>query len=136
MEWLQLISGVGIGAIAVKLLDVFWLQKVLQQHQKATWLREKRLEAFADVTKELISFGLHKKDLRNPFEIYGAIAPALLLIEDNNLVNRIDYFFVELDRMNGLSDSGQKKEAEKLYEYLVGEAREISQVMRAFVLHD
>ena len=138
MDWFQLVSAVGLGAIVVKVLDIYWLQHHIEQHQKADWLREKRLQAFSDVTKELISFGLHDKGLRNAFESYGAISQAMLLIDDDGLIKRIDHFIVDLDRLNRMNDSKDetKKDAEKLYESLVSDAREITRLLRNVILHD
>ena len=135
MEWTQLISGIGIGAVATKLLDIFWLQDRLQEHQRTTWLRDKRLDAFTDVTKELLSFGLHDSGLRSAFQSYGAIARALLLIEDDGLVKRIDQFIVDLDRLSNPIKDSDKKESDKLYEGLVKEAREITRLLRNIVIY-
>ena len=136
MDAVALISGIGLGAIGAKLLDIFWLQDKVSQQQHAHWLRDKRLEAFSEVTRELISFGLHNKGLRTPFESFASVAGALLLIDDEALVKRIDSFIVDMDRMNSLVDEKKEAEARPLYEQLTDEARAITGQLRSLVLHE
>ena len=80
----------GIGAIAIKLLDIFWLQRIIQEHQFKTWLRDKRLESFSRLTKEFVSFGLHQQRISNPFEQFAVVYEVILLIEDDLLTDRMD----------------------------------------------
>lgn len=139
MQWFQLIAGIGLGTLGAKLFDIFWLQKRVEDEQHRTWLKSMRLEAFTEVVKELVSFGLHDGTTRNGFQSYGAVAKALLLLDDNALIKRIDQFIVDMDRMNSLTDSVKsvdKVEAERLYLNLVGEAREITKLLRNVILHD
>jgi hypothetical protein len=138
MQWLQLIAGIGLGTLGAKLLDIFWLQRRVEEEQHRTWLRDKRLEAFAEVTKELVSFGLHEGANRTALQSYGAVSKALLLLDDDTLVQRIDHFIVEMERMNRLTDSPNSEdnlEGGELYESLVGEAREITRLLRNVILH-
>jgi hypothetical protein len=138
MQWLQLIAGIGLGTLGAKLLDILWLQRRVEEEQHRTWLREKRLEAFTEVTKELVSLGLHGGDKRTGFQSYGVVSKALLLLDDNTLSDRIDHFIVNMDRMNSLTDSASaedKIEGEKLYLSLVDEAREVTQLLRNIILH-
>ena len=136
MDWVTLISGLGIGALGVKLLDILWLQNIIHRQASEKWLKDKRLDAFSEVTKEFISFGLHAKVLRSPFESYAAISRALLLIDDDELVSRIDKFVVNMDRLNSYCDEGKKEEGEKLYLDLVQEARGIAKELRKVILHE
>ncbi len=138
MDWLQLVAGIGLGTLGAKLLDILLLQRRMEEEQHRRWLRDKRLEAFTEVTKELVSFGLHEGDKRTGFQSYGAVSRALLLLDDDTLVQRIDHFIVDMDRMNRLTDSGNdndKIEGEKLYLLLVDEAREITKLLRNVILH-
>jgi hypothetical protein len=136
MDWVALISGLGLGALGAKLLDILWLQNIVHRQASEKWLKDKRLDAFSEVTKEFISFGLHGKALRSPFESYAAISRALLLIDDDELISRIDQFVVNTDRMNRSGDEGKKEEAEKLYFELVQEARGIAKALRKVLLHE
>ena len=72
MNWLQLLSAFGIGAILIKLLDIVWLQRVIQEYQQRTWLRDRRLEAFSKLAKEFISLGLHQQKIPSAFELLPA----------------------------------------------------------------
>lgn len=135
----QLIGAIGIGALLAKILDVIVLQPRQEEAQHRNWLKDKRLEAFAEAAKEMLSFGLHEGKTRSPFQSYGAVAKALILIDDDPLVKRIDDFLVDIDRMNQLTDSTSKDdntEGEKLYLTLVDESREIVKVLRRLTLQD
>jgi len=57
VDWIQLLSAVGLGAIVTKVLDVTWLQKAAQEATRSNWLRHQRLRAYSTLTKELISHG-------------------------------------------------------------------------------
>ena len=57
MDWIQLLSAVGLGAIVSEVLDVTWLQKAAQEATRSNWLRHQRLRAYSTLTKELISHG-------------------------------------------------------------------------------
>ena len=136
MDIWTLISGVGLGAIGAKLLEIIWLQNKLNEQKHSEWLRERRLEAFAEVTKEFISFGMHSEGVRTPFQMYGVISRAILLIDDDGLVERLDRFVVDFDEMNRLTDEKKSGEAEAKYKYLVAESRKIATALRTLMLHD
>ena len=55
MNWVELLAAVGIGAIVVKMLDVLWLQRLLQESERKRWLRDQRHSAYSKLAKELIS---------------------------------------------------------------------------------
>jgi len=139
MEWTQVLTGIGIGTLGAKVLDILWLQRRTEDDRHRAWLREQRLEAFAQVTRELISFGLHEKD-KGPFEMYGSISKALLLIDDDGLIRRIDHFVVDLARLNDRIDSGPEApgtegEGERMYHKLLQESREITKLLRNVLIH-
>ena len=136
VDLISLISAFGLGAIGSKLLDIFWLQEKVSKQLHAQWLKDRRLEAFSSATKELLSFGLHRDRLRNPFESYGEIARALLLIDDETLSNRLDTFITDADKLITLSKKNEDNEAEVLYERLIiiKESRFIMKCFRALVL--
>jgi hypothetical protein len=134
MDWAAVITSVSIGTIISTLIG-FALQDRVHRQQHSQWLKDKRLEAFTDVAKEFVSFGLHEKGGRSPFESYGAVSRALLLIDDEGLVTRIDHFIVKLNRMNDASDAGNTDVAAPLYAELVDESRQIVRSMRSIILH-
>ena len=135
MNWIQLLGAVGIGAIVVKLLDIFWLQQLVQENEHLKWLKEKRFQTFTTLSKELISFGLHGEKLKGPFETFATVADALLLIEDNDLIDRIDQFLVKLEKMNrSINNNEDKKTAEHLYQDLTNESRKLIKELRNILL--
>jgi len=138
MEWIQFFTGIGLGTLGAKLLDILWLQRRVEQEQHRVWLRDKRLEAFTEVTKEFVSFGLHEGKNRTSFQSYGVVSKALLLLDDNALAERIDRFVIEMERMNRLTDSEvqqDKVEGEKVYLLLAEESRELTKLLRNIILH-
>lgn len=59
MNWIGLIIGAGgigglIGAIVTKLLDIFWLQKMIGERERKRWLRDRRLRAFSKLSREFM----------------------------------------------------------------------------------
>lgn len=139
MNWLQFLSALGIGAILIKLLDIVWLQRVVQEHEQRTWLRDKRHEAFSNLSKELISLGLHRKKLSNAFEQFAVATEAMILMEDDSLIDRIDQFIVKLDKFNRLVDdksSENEGKTEILYQELTKEARLIVKELRDILVKE
>jgi hypothetical protein len=134
MDWITLISGLGIGALGVKLLDILWFQKLVHRQSHENWLKDHRLEAFSEVIREFISFGLHNRKSQNPFESYASISRALLLIKDDQLIERIDQFIMNRDRLDSLVNAGKDVESEELYNELVKESREITKALRNLLL--
>jgi len=65
LSWPQvLIAFLGsgtIGAIVVKLVDFFLVQRALENAEKRKWLRDKRFESYSQIARELLSFGFCKK---------------------------------------------------------------------------
>jgi len=131
MSFFQFVSAVGFGAILVKLMDILWLQRVIRDKERSTWLRERRMSVYAELSKELISFGLHQKGLGNPFKSFASVAPALLLIEDDALIDRVDKFIVRTDEMYRLMDNqADQEKCEAIYFELSSEARNIIKALR------
>jgi hypothetical protein len=131
MDWITLITGVGVGGIVVKVLDVWWLQKVIETRDTKKWLRDQRLKAFTNLAQAILSFALTEQHRisSNPFEFYALAAEAMLLIDDESLINRIDQFIVSWDALlsSAITD---EKQAEKEYLRLCKEGREIVSALR------
>lgn len=126
MYWIQLLGAASVGAIIVKVLDIVWLNSLQYEQQRRTWLRDQRYKAYSEISKELITFGLHLRNQRNAFESFGVATSAMLLTDNADLSKRIDDFIVKVDRMNGLVENGgdtQMVEANILYGELMLEAR-------------
>ncbi|MES9974457.1 MAG: hypothetical protein ABW094_09365 [Candidatus Thiodiazotropha sp.] len=134
-NWITLLSGLGLGALLVKIIDILWLKDLIFRQDSVKWLKDKQIYAFTDVVKELISFGLHENnELHSPFETYGAVSRALLLIDNDELAERIDHFVVDMNTLNTLRESGDMEGAQPLYDQLVIEARAITKELRKILL--
>lgn len=126
MGWIELLGAASVGAIVVKVLDIVWLNRLQYEQQRRTWLRDQRYKAYGEISKELITFGLHLRNQISPFESFGIATNAMLLTENAELSQQIGDFIVKVDRMNGLVESGsetQMLEANMLYGELMREAR-------------
>jgi hypothetical protein len=133
MTFIQFIGAIGIGAVLVKLLDILWLQKLIYEKERTTWLRDKRLVAYSNLSKELISLGSHsdKKVFEKPFELFAIATDAMLLIEDDVLIDRIDKFIVKLDKLFQMTNElGDEAKINEIYGELTQESREIIKQLR------
>ncbi len=134
MQWLQLLSAFGIGALCIKLMDILWLQRITQRHEHCTWLRNKRLEAYTNLSKIIISFGLNEAYVNNPFSQFATASEAMLLTYNDALIDRIDKFIVRLDHFHRLSEEAindeDKRSVENLYNELTKEARLLLKELR------
>ena len=144
MDWIQLIGAVGVGAIVTKLLDVLWLQRLIQRNEFQRWLREQRLKVYANLTKELLSEGVWHGDI----DIRDALklaAESVLLTNDNQLAKMIDDYFSDvpnarkrLDQFinNGTSTIEERVEMREKEELRLREkARQIVSELRLALLH-
>lgn len=137
MGYIEFVGAIGLGAIIVKLLDIFWLQRIVRNKEHTAWLRDRRIGAYTTLSKELISFGLHRKELGNPFEGFANVAEAMLLIEDDSLIDRVYRFIVKLDEMYVLTDKGDASgKSDKIYAELSEEARKIIKALRDDLISD
>ncbi len=99
--------------------------------KKKRWLRQTKLEAFSNLSEEILSLGLKKGYFEDPWRFKSLRSKAILLLDDRDLVNEISEFIhdifmlsqgntqVELnmpDDFNIETDNGRKagkKELEK-----------------------
>ena len=132
MDWIQLISAVGIGALVTKLLDVYWLNRVSERSSHGNWLRDNRLVAYREAAAELLAFGFDRESSDSPFAAYSRLSHAILLCDDDTLARRLDQFVVKRDEM--LREESDKEKSTRLYEELVNEAREIVRVLRRSIV--
>jgi len=130
MNWIELVGAFGIGALLIKVLDILWLQRMLQSHEHRTWLRDKRLEAYTSLSKVIMSLGLHGHSRDDPFEQFAIASEAILLTEDDNLIDRIEQFIVKLDRLYRASDGKSIGDNENLYGELTLDARTLVKELR------
>jgi len=132
MEILKLIAAFGLGAIITKVIDVVWLQPFLARRETRAWVRDKRLEAYIDLTENLLSVGLSEKDESNPFRHYAVAAKAILMTDDNLLSKRIDQHIAKRDKLFRVIDEKEKskKTSDDLYKEIYVEARSIVDDMK------
>ncbi|MBA7492294.1 hypothetical protein ES702_02843 [subsurface metagenome] len=137
MNWIEFIgvvvTGGLAGAIVTKLLDIFWLQKKIEEREKKGWLRDRRLRVFSKLSREFMSFRLYKNT--NTFKLRGIASESIILIEeeDVDLVRRIEEFIARLDALY-TGRVGNEKEQEKEYNKLYIESREIVNALRDILI--
>jgi hypothetical protein len=104
MEPLTLIVTVlgsaSFGAIAGKLIEVFWLSSVIESHERKKWIRNLKIEAYAALSQEMLSLGTKSYVHDDPWEFRSLAAKAIILLENDDLINEINDFIHELYRMN------------------------------------
>lgn len=129
MELFKLVTAFGFGAIFVKVIDAAWIQPFLAKKELQSWLREKRMDAFSELSRNLLAFSLEDKDNKGPFENFAIAARAIILVDDECLVKRIDQYIAKRDRLFRISDNKEKLEegesGKKIYDELYKEARKI-----------
>lgn len=138
MSWEALIGAAGVGAIATKLLDILWLQRMIRSAERVSWLRDKRLEAYSELCAELLSLGKNS-DLRNDaFEGYALATEAILLTDDDTLAEEIELFFTHLSNLfseaaKPENDSSRRpeKELEGAYHVVYKNSRRLVKKLRA-----
>src|SRR6266850_3493865 len=92
MEWIPLLGAVGVGAVATKLLDVLWLQRVLHESERRRWLREQRYRVYGELAREMLSTGpFHYSTPEQRF--LALIADALLLSTDKRLIELLQGYY-------------------------------------------
>jgi len=135
MNWIEIIGAIGIGAVITKVLDIFWLQKIMEQSEERKWLRDNRFKAFSKLSKELLSFRLYEDvhGYENPFELCAIAAESMLLIEDNKIKNRIDKFIVSLDELLHEKEASDEILKPK-YDKIVIESRAIVDLLSSLLI--
>jgi hypothetical protein len=92
MGWMEFIGAIGIGAIVIKLLDVLWLQKVINESERQRWLRAEKLRVYGSLSKELTRLA----GWGNWWEVKQLAIEAMLLEEDGKVRNRIDDYLNDI----------------------------------------
>ena len=132
MDWLQLISAIGIGALLTKILDIVWLQRSLQASEKKRWLREQRLRVYSKLAEEILSLGKNKGVRTDVFLGYSLAAEATLLVDNEKLAYDIEAFFTKLSNLfseaSKAHDDPSKKDDDELegaYQLVYQESRRL-----------
>lgn len=137
MDWIQVISAVGIGAILTKVLDIFWLQRLIHESEKRKWFREQRLRVYSELATEILSMGKSSASREDAFVGYALASEAQLLVSSDKLANDIENFFTMLANIfeegrKADNDTTKKseKELEGAYQVVVKESRRLVKELR------
>lgn len=137
MDWLQLISAVGIGALLTKVLDIVWLQRTMREAEKRKWFREQRLRVYTKLAEEILSLGKSIGAREDAFSGYALAAEAILLVPDDKLANEIEEFFTMLanifsESIKADDDSTKRPEdhLEGAYQIVIKESRRLVKELR------
>ena len=95
-----IIGSAAFGAVAGKLLEAFVLAPKIHRYERKKWLRQTKIEAFSMLAEEILSLGTKKMVFDVPWRFRGLAAKAILLLEDNKLIQEINYFIEELYKIN------------------------------------
>ncbi|MDP2921764.1 MAG: hypothetical protein Q8O12_05320 [Candidatus Omnitrophota bacterium] len=119
---LQMIGAFGLGSGIWAIIE-----KVVQYKlDKKKFLFKEKIEAFDQLTRNIIGFSLHNKLSITVFENFANSARARLMINDKKLDRKISQFFVDLDLLTvATSDSTKVKELDGKWEKLQKESLEI-----------
>jgi hypothetical protein len=91
MDWIPLLGAVGAGAIATKVLDVLWVQRVLQDSERRKWLREQRYRAYGELARELLTS--YPLSSQKDQQLQLLIADALFLTTDKPLIGLLQGYY-------------------------------------------
>lgn len=137
MNWIQIISAVGIGALLTKVLDIVWLQRAVRESEKRKWLREERLRVYSRLAEEILSMGKSMNAREDTFLGYTLAAEAILLVDDDKLARDIEHFFTMLANIfsEGIKadDDPTKRSDEHLegaYKVVIEESRRLVKELR------
>ena len=95
------------------------------------WLRDQRLSAYADLTKDLLSFGRSRgAKYDDILEGYVVASRAILLSHDEDLKAKIETFFLGLAHIKRLNDQGKQAEAKEFIGELWDKVHDIVRSLR------
>ncbi|EGR2417003.1 hypothetical protein DYB90_17830 [Vibrio cholerae] len=137
LNWYELLTAASFGAIAVKLLDILWMQRVIHKSDKQKWLREQRLKAYSKLATEILSLGREFQTREDVFKGYALAAEAILLTDDKKLADKIETYFTMLSNLyaEALRDPSDplKKSDSQLdgaYAFVIKDSRELVDDLR------
>jgi hypothetical protein len=113
MEFIKFLGAIGIGAVIVKILDIFWLQKVISRNETTKWLREQRLKYFSEFAEYCETLSLREKDT-DVLDFVALGAKIKLLIGTEELLPRVDDI---IDRVCDLRSSQEGINMEIIHKF-------------------
>ncbi len=97
---LAIIGSAAFGAVLGKILDAFLISKITEENEKKRWLRQAKLEAFSNLSEEILSLGFKKGYFDNPWKFKSLGSKTILLLDDEDLVNEISEFIKNISRLS------------------------------------
>ena len=120
MDWIQIISAIGIGVLLTKVLDILWLQRAIRETEKRKWLRDQRFRVYSKLAQEMLSLGKNYNTREDAFSGYALAAEAILLTDDDKLSTDIEQFFTKLSNLFSEGSKDEKDPTKKPEEHLEG----------------
>lgn len=91
-----IVFSASFGAIAGKLIDAFLLSKINDNIEKKKWLRQVKLEAFTQLSEELLSLGFKSGIPDHKWKLQGLTSKTILLLDNKDTISKINYFVENL----------------------------------------
>jgi hypothetical protein len=129
MDIIKFIGAIGIGAVIVKILDIFWLQKVILKNETIKWLRDQRLIYFSEFVEYGSTLALRNKDI-DILDFVAVSAKVKLLLNNDDLLPIIDQF---VDRMCDLH-ANKQHDTEEVIHKIQQESKKLVNELRAELL--
>lgn len=99
LEILDTTIKIGLGAL-ISGGATYLITTLNHDNDKIKWLREAKLKAFSDLSKELLSFGFENETFEDEYKFTAIASSAILLIDDKVLITRIQQFISDLVNFN------------------------------------
>jgi len=99
LEILDTAIKIGLGAL-ISGGVTYLITTLNHNNDKTKWLREAKLKAFSNLSKELLSFGFESETFEDEYKFTAIASNAILLIEDQELITRIQQFIKDLVNFN------------------------------------
>ena len=74
--------------------------RISDKYERKKWLRQTKIEAFTQLTEEMLSLGIKGQVHDDPWRFRALAAKAILLLDDPKLVEKIQTFIDELYKIN------------------------------------
>jgi hypothetical protein len=136
MEIISLATAFGFGALAVKILDIIWLQDVLANAERKKWLRDKRLESYSELLAEILTLGTAIGSRKASHKGIHLSSKAILLVDDEAFSIEIREFFIDLENLDKeclsleVKTSEEEKESNRKYSELCKRADALAEKLR------
>ncbi len=127
---------IGLGAL-ISGLGAYLMAKLNYNNEKLKWVRTEKLKALSDLSKELLSLGFESLSFDDRYKFNAIASKAILLIDDETLIKRIEDFIEKLVQFTTYQKSkilNLKKETTEKKNLLVGiKVSELQQESRYIV---